>query len=52
MPRFSPDSKWLVFSAADEFTFMRNTKLYVTPTAGGALRKLLPDWDHSAANPS
>ena len=48
LPRFSPDSKWLVFSAPDEFTYGRNEKLYVTPIAGGALRKLLPDWDHNA----
>ncbi len=48
--RFSPDSKWLVFSAPDEFTYMRNPKLYVTPVAGGPLRKLLPDWDHGVGS--
>jgi dipeptidyl aminopeptidase/acylaminoacyl peptidase len=47
-PRFSPDGQWLVFSAADEFTNGRNSKLYLYPVAGGNLRKLLGDWDHSA----
>ncbi len=48
LPRFSPNSQWLVFSAPDEFTEMRNAKLYIYPVAGGPLRKLLPDWDHNA----
>jgi dipeptidyl aminopeptidase/acylaminoacyl peptidase len=48
MARFSPDSKQLVFTAPDEFTYGRNTKLYVAPVAGGPLRKLLADWDHNA----
>ena len=52
MPVFSPDSKWLVFTAPDGFEYLRNEKLYVTPAAGGPLRKLLPDWDHSAHEPS
>lgn len=52
MPRFSPDGKWLLFTAPDDFTEMRNQKLYVTPTSGGPLRKLLPDWDHNARAPS
>ncbi len=50
-PRFSPDAKWLVFSANDEFTDGRNTKLYLySVAAGGPLRKLLGDWDHSVGN--
>ncbi|HEX9457121.1 MAG TPA: hypothetical protein VF935_05755, partial [Candidatus Acidoferrum sp.] len=48
MPRFSPDGKWLAFAAPDDFAYLRNEKIYVASTAGGALRKLLPDWDHSA----
>jgi dipeptidyl aminopeptidase/acylaminoacyl peptidase len=44
----SPDAKWLVFAADDEFTDGRNTKLYLTPLAGGPMRKLLGDWDYSA----
>jgi len=46
--RFSPDSKWLVFSAEDDFQDMRNTKLYVVPVAGGPMKKLLPEWDNNA----
>jgi len=48
----SPDSKTLAFAAPDEFTFMRNTKLYLAPLAGGPVRKLLADWYHSAGAPS
>ncbi len=44
---FSPDSKWLAMGAEDEFTDMRNQKLYVTPVTGGPLRKLLPEWDNN-----
>ncbi|MGH9860624.1 MAG: S9 family peptidase [Candidatus Acidiferrales bacterium] len=49
---FSPDSRWLLFTAADEFTWGRNSKLYLLPVSGGAPRKLLPEWDHSAAGAS
>lgn len=52
MPRFSPDSKWLAFTAPDEFAEMRNEKIYVLPAAGGPLRKLLGNWDHSAGAPA
>jgi dipeptidyl aminopeptidase/acylaminoacyl peptidase len=48
--RFSPDSKWLAFAAEDDFEDMRNTKIYLVPTAGGEIKKLLADWDHSAGN--
>src|SRR5712692_1640219 len=51
-PRFSPDGKWLVFTAPDEFSYLRNTKLYVVSPEGGALRKLLPGWDHGARSPA
>jgi dipeptidyl aminopeptidase/acylaminoacyl peptidase len=44
----SPDSKWLLFSAADEFTDGRNSKLYLTPIEGGTPRKLLAGWDYNA----
>lgn len=47
---FSPDAKWLAFTAADEFTWGRNTKLYLYPVAGGELRKMLPEWDHNVGN--
>jgi len=51
-PHFSPDSKWLLFTASDDFSYLRNIKLYVVPVAGGAPRKLLSDWDHSARSPA
>ncbi len=44
---FSPDGKWLAIAAEDEFTDMRNQKLYLTPVTGGPLRKLLPEWDNN-----
>jgi dipeptidyl aminopeptidase/acylaminoacyl peptidase len=46
--RFSPDGKWLAYSAEDGLEQLRNNKLYVAATAGGEPRKLLADWDHSA----
>lgn len=49
---FSPDSKWLIFSADDDFTDGRNNKLYITPTEGGPLRKLLAGWDYNAGAPN
>ena len=49
-PRFSPDSRWFVFSAPDEFTPGRNTKLYLVPVAGSPVRKLLGAWDASAGS--
>lgn len=52
IPNFSPDSKWLMFTAPDEFSYLRNEKLYVVSPRGGALRKLLPEWDHSARSPA
>jgi dipeptidyl aminopeptidase/acylaminoacyl peptidase len=51
-PRFSPDSKWLVFTAPDEFTWGRNSKFYVAPVAGGVPRKLLADFDYNVGAPS
>jgi len=52
MPKFSPDSKWLVFTAHDESVYLRNQKLYVTPVTGGPTTKLLPNWDYDAESPS
>jgi dipeptidyl aminopeptidase/acylaminoacyl peptidase len=52
LPAFSADSKTLAFSAPDGFQPMRNMKVYLYPVPGGPLRKLLPDWDHNAMNPS
>lgn len=46
--RFSPDGRNLFFIAQDDFTFERNRKIYVVSVDGGAPRKLLGGWDHSA----
>lgn len=43
--RFSPDSAWLAFAAPDDFTYMRNMRIYLAPTRGGAVRKLETDFD-------
>ncbi len=44
----SPDSKWILFSADEDFTDGRNSKLYVTPIEGGPSRKLLAGWDYNS----
>ncbi|MGH9791977.1 MAG: S9 family peptidase, partial [Candidatus Acidiferrales bacterium] len=49
---FSPDSRWLLFTASDDFTWGRNSKLYLSAVSGGEPRKLLAEWDHSAAGAS
>jgi dipeptidyl aminopeptidase/acylaminoacyl peptidase len=51
-PVFSPDSRSIVFTAPDDFAYDNNRKLFVVSVNGGEPRKLLPDWDHSANNPS
>ena len=48
---FSPDSKWIAFSAANEFVYSRDTRVYlreVTAT-GGPWRKLGDGFDGSAS---
>ncbi len=44
---FSPDSRWLIYRAEDEYTRGRNNKLYLVPVSGGSVRKLLGAWDAS-----
>jgi len=46
---FSPDSKWLAFCAADEFTYGRLSKIYVIPSNGGPIKKLLPEFQYDAS---
>jgi dipeptidyl aminopeptidase/acylaminoacyl peptidase len=46
-PSFSPDGRWLVFSAPNDFTWGRDSKFYLVPTAGGEMRKLLGEQDIS-----
>ncbi len=44
---FSPDSSLLAFSAADDFTYFRNARVYLRPIAGagGKLKKLGDGFD-------
>jgi len=43
---FSPDSKLLAFSASDEYTYGRLSKIYIMPSSGGPLKKLLPGFPY------
>jgi dipeptidyl aminopeptidase/acylaminoacyl peptidase len=45
--RFSPDSRWIAFSADDDFTYFRNSRLYLRAVedAGGKWKKLGSDFD-------
>jgi dipeptidyl aminopeptidase/acylaminoacyl peptidase len=44
---FSPDSRWIAFTASDDTTgySMRNSRVYVRPVGGGAWRKLGAEFD-------
>ncbi len=44
---FSPDSRWMAFSAPNDFVYSRDSKLYLRGTAdrGGSLRKLGAEFD-------
>jgi dipeptidyl aminopeptidase/acylaminoacyl peptidase len=44
---FSPDGRWIVFGAANDFVYSRDTKLYLrqTTAAGGPWRKLGAGYD-------
>jgi dipeptidyl aminopeptidase/acylaminoacyl peptidase len=46
---FSPDSSTIAFSAADDFTYFRNNRVYIRPVrsgqGGGQLKKLGGDFD-------
>jgi dipeptidyl aminopeptidase/acylaminoacyl peptidase len=37
---FSPDGSTIAYTAADDFKYMHNTKIYLRPIAGGAWRKI------------
>jgi dipeptidyl aminopeptidase/acylaminoacyl peptidase len=44
---FSPDSKWFAFTVADgEKEFMNLRKIYVIPSGGGEVKKLLTNFDY------
>jgi dipeptidyl aminopeptidase/acylaminoacyl peptidase len=38
--KFSPDSKWISYSAADDFTYFRNNRAYLRPVSGGQWKKI------------
>ena len=42
---FSPDGAWLAFTAPDDFTYMRNLRIYLAPTRGGSVRELETTFD-------
>ena len=46
---FSPDGQWLVYAAPERFERLRNEKLWVVPTAGGAAKNLMAGKDLSVS---
>ena len=42
---FSPDSKWIAFSASDNFEYFRNGRVNVRPVAGGQWKELGDGFD-------
>jgi len=48
----SPDGQWLVYAAPERFERLRNTKLWVMPTAGGSAKNLLAGKDLSVSSAS
>ncbi len=44
---FSPDGQWLVYAAPERFERLRNEKLWVVPSAGGAAKNLMAGKDMS-----
>ncbi|WLT30026.1 S9 family peptidase [Geothrix sp. PMB-07] len=49
---FSPDGKWLMYSAPERFERLRNEKLWILPTAGGPAKNLLAGKDMSVSRAS
>jgi dipeptidyl aminopeptidase/acylaminoacyl peptidase len=49
---FSPDGRWLAYTAPERFERLRNEKLWVVPTEGGAEKNLLAGKDMSIAGAS
>jgi dipeptidyl aminopeptidase/acylaminoacyl peptidase len=43
--RFSPDSRWLAFAAPNDFTYNRDTRVFLRPVDGGPLRELGDGYD-------
>jgi len=46
---FSPDSSSMAFSAADDFKYFHNNRVYVRPVAGGTWKKLGDGFDADAS---
>ena len=46
---FSPDGRWLAYTAPENDEQYRATKIFLTPTAGGDSRKLLEGWTYDGA---
>jgi dipeptidyl aminopeptidase/acylaminoacyl peptidase len=46
---FSPDSRWLAYTAPDKDEEFRATKIFLAPTASGERRKLLEGWAYDGA---
>ncbi len=42
---FSPDSKWIAFSASDNFEYFRNRRVNIRPVAGGQWKELGDGFD-------
>ena len=42
---FSPDSKWIAFSASDNFEYFRNARVNIRPVAGGQWKELGDGFD-------
>lgn len=42
---FSPDSKWIAFSAADNFEYFRNGRVNIRPVSGGQWKELGDGFD-------
>jgi dipeptidyl aminopeptidase/acylaminoacyl peptidase len=49
---FSPDGQWLVYAAPERFERLRDEKLWVVSTAGGAAKNLLAGKDMGVSNAS
>ncbi len=46
---FSPDSRWIAFAAADDFTYFRNGRVYLRLLTGGQWKKLGDGFDGDAS---
>jgi len=47
-PVFSPDNRWIAFSAPEEFATLRRERVYLRAVEGGEWRVLPSDWAYDA----